>query len=210
MQSAVLQYTLLATSTMILYHELNRNAYDSVWADPVLKNFTDTLNSTYNANTAHIKNATALTSLNNTSISHNGTSYNITITGVKNATVTPPLWEKAEAFYGKQLPRSMAVFVVLGVLSYYWHVGLERVFPTRPRGVEIDYSRMGREKVEKDVGDNEGQEEEVIKRWIAQGKVRRSSVCLISYEVIFVSSSWEREICLLSENEAGFLERNIY
>jgi hypothetical protein len=208
MQSAVLQYMALATFTMILNHELNRNAYDSVWADPVLKNFTDTLNSTYNANTAHIKNATALTSLNNTSISHNDTSYNITITGIKNAT-TPPLWEEAEAFYAKQLPRSIAAFMVLGVLSYYWHVGLERLFPTRPRGVEIDYSRTGMGKGEKDVGDNEGQEEEVIKRWIAQGKVRRSSVSLIFHMGLFSSYENERGR-LLGLNCSTLFGRGIY
>lgn len=67
---------------------------------------------------------------------------------------------------------------MLGTLAYWWHVGLERLFPARERGVEIDYSRVG----EKDAGgENEGQEEEVIKRWIARGKVRRSSVSLASF-----------------------------
>ena len=78
------------------------------------------------------------------------------------------------------MPKGVLGFLVLGVLGYYWHVALERGFPTRPMGVEIDYSRTGKrgEKIDGSMGENEGQEEEVIKRWIAQGKVRRSTVCL--------------------------------
>jgi hypothetical protein len=152
LQSTVIQYTVIVTFNMILNHEIGRNAYDSVWEDPVLKNLTTTM-----------KNITA----NGTAL-NNGTSNNSTL-ALGSAV---PLSGDSEGFYFSYLPRNVLVHALLCPLVYYWHIYLERLFPVRPRGVKIAYAK--KEKVEVDV--NEGQEEEVVKRWIAQGKVRRSSV----------------------------------
>lgn len=80
----------------------------------------------------------------------------------------PPLFFVASSI-GCAIAR---LYVPLCLLRHYWHLLLERCFPTRPRGVEIDYT--GKEKA--GIHTDEGQEEEVVKRWIAQGKVRRSSI----------------------------------
>lgn len=101
-----------------------------------------------------------------------------------NNSTQKPFWDTSEPeenFYRATLPKSVLSFLVLGVCSYYWHVGLERAFPARARGVVVSgSSQIGREKGSGD--ENEGREEEVVKRWIARGRVRRSSVslCLLS------------------------------
>lgn len=61
-------------------------------------------------------------------------------------------------------------------LLYYWHIWLERKFPARPRGVDVAYDRTEKVKVDDDL--NEVQEGVVVQKWIAQGKVRRSSLSL--------------------------------
>ena len=152
LQSTVIQYTIIIALNMILNHEIGRNAYDSVWEDPVLKNLTTTMKNV-TANGAALNNSTS----NNSSLALGS---------------TVPLPDDSEGFYLSYFPRNVLVHALLCPLVYYWHIYLERFFPVRPRGVEIDYAK--KEKLEVDV--NEGQEEEVVKRWIAQGKVRRSSV----------------------------------
>ena len=152
LQSSVIQYTVIVALNMILNHEIGRNAYDSVWEDPVLKNLTTTMKN-LPANAPALNNSAS----NNSSLALGSAS---------------PISEDSEGFYLSYLPRTVLVHVLLCPLVYYWHIFLERFFPVRPRGVEIDYAK--KVKVEVDV--NEGQEEEVVKRWIAQGKVRRSSV----------------------------------
>lgn len=145
LQSAVIQSTILIALSMIISNEISRHAYDTIWDDPVFKNFT-----------------TAFSNITANSTSSNTTSA----TGKANLT------EANEAFYIKSFPRSVFIYFLLCPLHYYWQIYLERFFPARPRGVEIDYEKENVK--EGDV--NEGQEEEVVKRWIAQGKVRRSSV----------------------------------
>ena len=148
LQSAVVQYTVLVALDMILVHEIGRDAYDAVWEDPVLKNLTATMN-----------NFTP-----NTTVPTNSTS------GMDSAGSSSKI---AESFYLKSLPRHVFVHALLFPLAYYWQVFLERFFPARPRGVKIIYDEKS-EKVE--VDGNEDREEEIVKRWVAQGKVRRSSV----------------------------------
>lgn len=151
MQSTVIQCIILTFLTLIVSHELGRNTFDSVWDDPMFKNLTATFNMT--------------------SVKTNATTPG-------NATVIiptkgdHPLSLQTESFYTKSLWVEIFIYSLLCPLNYYWHIYLERCFPVRPRGVEIDYSKS--EKSGLDV--NEGEEEEVVQRWIAQGKVRRSSI----------------------------------
>jgi hypothetical protein len=60
--------------------------------------------------------------------------------------------------------------LILSALQYWWLIWLERMLPARPRYRDVPYQRN--EKVE----ENEDREEEVVKRWIAQGRVRRASL----------------------------------
>ncbi|KAH8665939.1 hypothetical protein BGZ60DRAFT_410231 [Tricladium varicosporioides] len=151
LQRAGISYITIIAISMVVFHEAGRNAYDHVWEDPVLKNFTTALNRMPINKTA-ADNSTLITLLH---ISDN-------------ATVGTVYKENAEHFYRSYFPRNLFVYGLLFPLSYYWQIYLERFFPARPRSIETN------EKVEFNV--NEGQEEEVVKRWIAQGKIKRASV----------------------------------
>jgi len=71
-----------------------------------------------------------------------------------------PWVENPESFYFLRLPRGVLIYALLFPLSYYWHIYLERLFPTRPRGRQVNYEK--KEKVEVEL--NADQEEEVVKR----------------------------------------------
>jgi hypothetical protein len=131
-----------------------------MWEDTVVKNFT----STFNSHAMHIE--TIMT--NSTYFAPNTASLNNNATfDALSDTCSVP-----ESFYLKYFPREVFIYALLSPLAYYWQIYLERFFPTRSRGVVVDYEK--KEKVEVDV--NEDQEGEVVKRWIAQGRVRGSSV----------------------------------
>lgn len=68
------------------------------------------------------------------------------------------------------LPRQIFICILLFPLAYYWQILLERAFPTRPRRKDIIYSK------EKEITATADQEEQIVKRWIDQGKVQRSSI----------------------------------
>jgi hypothetical protein len=76
--------------------------------------------------------------------------------------------QPVESFYRQLLPRETFIFVVLSVLYYWWHIFLERILPARPKSQSVPS--------EKEVEHSEDHEEEVVKKWVAQGRVRRSSL----------------------------------
>jgi hypothetical protein len=150
LQSVVLYTTILITLKFIISHEIDRQGYSD---DPVWQNFTRTMETALALNGTGLQNSTITIA--------NGTITNGTL--IINGT---------SSVLG-DLPRSVFVYALLVPLQYYWNIGLERFFPARPRGVEVSHQR---EKKEKSFDDNEDRDEEVVKRWIAQGRVRRSSV----------------------------------
>lgn len=76
-------------------------------------------------------------------------------------------------FFKSQFPRDAATIVVGTIFLYHWYLWLERILPTRSRTfATAPPSTSASEKTE---GDEEV-EEEIIKKWIAQGKIKRSSV----------------------------------
>ncbi|KAI0129949.1 hypothetical protein BJ170DRAFT_681430 [Xylariales sp. AK1849] len=161
LQSAVVQTTLFIALNYIVTHEIDRNAYNSVWDDEVFSNYTNVL---FNRTQVAMGNATA-------SSAYNGTDTNNLNSTWLNATSPAATSPEESSFYFKTLPRNLLVYALLVPLSYYWHIFLERFFPARPRGVEVHHDKQ-----EKVVDVHEDHEEEVVKRWIAQGKVRRSSL----------------------------------
>ncbi|KAK5122330.1 hypothetical protein LTR85_004241 [Meristemomyces frigidus] len=78
-------------------------------------------------------------------------------------------------FYLKHLPRGTLAAVPLVVLAYKWQCWLERTFPGRPRG-KPDLFKQAGEKKELAISDDEQLEEEIMRKLIAKGKVRRSSI----------------------------------
>lgn len=97
----------------------------------------------------------ANTTVNGTLLS-NSTSFNDTIS------------EDHRTFYRKTLPRDILFTTIISPLYYYWHIWLERTFPARPRPAPTS------EKAE--FPDETSHEEDVIQKWIAQGKIRRASL----------------------------------
>ena len=60
--------------------------------------------------------------------------------------------------------------LLLSALQYWWLIWLERMLPARPRYRDLVVRHE--EKVE----ESEDREEEVVKKWIAQGRVHRASL----------------------------------
>ncbi|KAK4541401.1 hypothetical protein LTR36_008002 [Oleoguttula mirabilis] len=78
-------------------------------------------------------------------------------------------------FYLKELPPDLLVCAPLTLLAYKWQCWLERTFPGRPRGNQNAIKQAG-EKEEIAFSDDEQLEEEIMRKLIAKGKVRRSSI----------------------------------
>lgn len=100
-------------------------------------------------------------SLDHTTGLNNKTAINGTLSATKNP---------VESFYGWKFPREVSIFLVTSALHYWWLIWLERMLPARPRYRHVPY--QGEEKVE----ESEDREEEVVKKWIAQGRVHRASL----------------------------------
>ena len=63
----------------------------------------------------------------------------------------------------------LIIVVVMNVILYQWNIWLERSFPTRSRTFAFEKAT---EKTEMD----EQVEEEIIQKWLARGKIKRTSV----------------------------------
>ncbi|KAF2033122.1 hypothetical protein EK21DRAFT_59322 [Setomelanomma holmii] len=170
MRTAVLQATIIFTISQILGHHLSENMFDEVWKDEVFLNMTSVLNQTTpyaSANstsrrlTIESGTTTNTTSLNRALTINNATSINATTTNTSSS---------SQSIYSWKLPREVAIMVVISALQYYWFIWLEKMLPARPRRKDVPYQRH--EKIE----ESEGREEEIVKRWIAQGRVKRASL----------------------------------
>ena len=83
----------------------------------------------------------------------------------------PPRSVTTSSFYLYGVPRNLVFDIIVHVLNYDWQIWLERTFPARPKG-----SKAASKYVKDKTGENEDVEEEIVKKWIAQGKVRRASI----------------------------------
>lgn len=129
-------------------------------------------------------------------------------------TVVPKEFQEAEgynesetSFTPKRLTRWFVVAFFHSLLRYQWHIWLERALPTRPRG-NLEAAQKANVTVELD----EDKEEEVVKRWIAQGRVRRASVswCNIILKWILLMLLGNFTACVLdSFVESAFDLRSI-
>ena len=77
----------------------------------------------------------------------------------------------AKSFYFDKLPRNLAIQLVLSLANYQWQCLLERYLPTRPQG--NSFTAQEKAKV---TDDDDMMEDEVMKRLIAKGRVRRASI----------------------------------
>lgn len=155
---AVAQTICLAAIGWVISHHLLNKVYDHASQHHLWKDFMDVMEG--------IENSTSMGALNETISASNSTS---------NSTSDDfSLYESNEKFYWETLPRDLFFLAVVAPIYYYWHIWLERTFPARPRPV-IMPSRSEKENF-LDETDSVTQEEEVIQKWIAQGKIRRASL----------------------------------
>ncbi|KAI1337509.1 hypothetical protein F5Y15DRAFT_156579 [Xylariaceae sp. FL0016] len=82
-------------------------------------------------------------------------------------------------------PVSLAIFLLLAPLDYHWNMYLERLLPTRRRAALPPPEHREKFAVGNG-GDDESREEEIVRKWIAQGKVRRASVSWLNTFVKWV------------------------
>jgi hypothetical protein len=75
-----------------------------------------------------------------------------------------------QSFYCGTSPNEVVVFLVVTAIQYWWFLALEKMLPARPSRFQ-DAVRS-----EKVLEGGEDREEEVMKRWIAQGRLRRTSL----------------------------------
>lgn len=70
--------------------------------------------------------------------------------------------------------RTFITQVLLGPLLYTWHIWLERLFPSRRSARQSDGAYQVSK--EKEVDDDDTREEQVIQKWLRQGKIHRASL----------------------------------
>ena len=81
--------------------------------------------------------------------------------------------KETDDFYTSLLRTEVVVILVLAILKSYWNVWLERLLPARPRSSTAVSSRSS-EKV--DGQEDDAREEEIIRKWVKAGRVRRASL----------------------------------
>jgi hypothetical protein len=82
--------------------------------------------------------------------------------------------ESAKRFYTYILPCEVLLFAFLSALNYWWLLWLDHILPARTRTWEVPIA--AKERAFDKIEDPEDREEEVVKKWIAQGRVQRSSL----------------------------------
>ncbi|RYO36438.1 hypothetical protein AA0111_g2859 [Alternaria arborescens] len=181
MRNVVLQATAICTVSLLYTHYVSENMFDAVIHDETFSHLAGMLDNATAAEQAHnarlekmqksvIPKDEADNYVMRTVNETNGTTWSYFVP--KNQTELIPNTKNAtkESFYGRELPREVLIVFILVILQYWWFVGLEKILPARPRRRDVTY--QGKEKVE----ESEDREEEVVKKWIAQGRVNRASL----------------------------------
>jgi len=165
MLPAVLQTVAISTCALIVSHHLLINAIHDAGSSELWQNITSALESTANASVQARINGTA-----NNQTSMNGTLFNNA--GANNtAKDIFGLDGSSESFYWRSLPRETFLLFIICPLYYHWNLWLERLLPGRARVTAL---MPAGEK--SGAGEGDDREEEIVQRWIAQGKVRRASL----------------------------------
>jgi hypothetical protein len=181
MRNVVLQATAICTISLLYTHYVSENMFDAVIHDETFSHLAGMFDNATAAEQAHnarlekmqksvIPKDEADNYVMRTVNETNGTTWSYFVP--KNQTELIPNTKNAtkESFYGRELPREVLIVFILVILQYWWFVGLEKILPARPRRRDVTY--QGKEKME----ESEDREEEVVKKWIAQGRVNRASL----------------------------------
>lgn len=162
-----LQYVVLTTTILLALREITDRDItfsESVWDDPVFKNWTTTIGSTEGIG-GGFKNTTVIAANGTLIDSRNST-------GSWASDSEPP----KKSYYFHTLPKSLLVYVLLIPLQQYWNILLERWLPGRPpKRLPPPPPRVEKAAMVFDE-DNVDFEQQIVGRWIAQGKIQRSSL----------------------------------
>ena len=165
MLPAVLQTVALSACALVVSHHLLSNAIYNASSSELWQNITTTIEGAANASAQARLNATA-----NNQTSNNGTIFNETAANNTAKDIFTAVG-KSESFYLSSLPRELFLLILVSPLYYHWHIWLEKCLPARPRVTSL---MLAGEK--QSLGEGDSHEEEIVQRWIAQGKVRRASL----------------------------------
>jgi hypothetical protein len=156
MVPAVLQTVALSACASIVSYHLLSNAFHTASSSELWQNVTSAFE--------HAVNVSA--QANNQTLDHG------TLTAT-NGTADGSFGSDGsnESFYWSTLPRELFLLIVVSPLYYWWHIWLEKLLPGRPSVTALmpDGEKSG-------FGEGDDREEEIVQRWIAQGKVRRASL----------------------------------
>lgn len=174
MISAVLQTICLITCSLVAHHILWISAGDKFANIDLYHNYTEALKAADNAAEANNQTLRIEAGAVNMTFSSNSQDNGTSSSGPSKFHIDDlqdVLNPDHEFSFWKTLPRHVFVYTVITILGYYWQIGLERAFPARPRPSALKVlSDEGK------LGDDESREEEIVKKWINQGKVRRASL----------------------------------
>jgi hypothetical protein len=158
---AVLQTITLSACALVVSHHLISNAFHNASNSELWQNITSAVNATAQAELNRTSNDQILK--NSTDLSGpaaiNTTDTNFYPNG------------NSESFYWSIFPRELFLLIIISPLYYHWQIWLERLLPGRPR---VRAMMAAREKP--GAGEDENREEEIVQRWIAEGRVRRASL----------------------------------
>lgn len=168
----VVQSTVFQIIGAIASYHLSTGAYDGLWEDPVFRDWWSAIGNQTSPGQSATTAADITTSANNDTAM---ALFHTTSTSSSRSSYTIPETDP-EFLDGWLVPKQILSTLLTSALLYLRAVALERAFLTRPRGVEGGGdANPKREKVVV-VELSEEHEEEVVKRWIARGRVRRASV----------------------------------
>jgi hypothetical protein len=166
MVPAVLQTVILSACALVVSHHLLSNAINNASNNELWQNITTTFENAANASAqASFKGKANNQTFSNHSTTFNETAFNNSMKGFFSSD------SDSESFYLKTLPRELFLLILLSPLYYYWQIWLERFLPGRS---SVTALMPAGEKSE--VGEGDSREEEIVQKWIAQGKVRRASL----------------------------------
>jgi hypothetical protein len=168
MRTAVFQALVIQACSLIFNHHMRGSTFDKMMEN---EGFGAMWNATEKASDRMRTNPPIKTTRGRQTLDA-GPIANIT-TSLNQTTVSSGMYGAilpAEPFYTHILPKELVVHLVIFALQYWWHIGLERILPSRPRSKEVPPQK------ENKVEMSEDREEEVVQKWIAQGKVQRASL----------------------------------
>lgn len=190
MQNAVLQAVVLHVANMIVFHHLWSSTEEYFTHNELFYQLGNA--SEFANNATNSANLAKLANLNGTNlpVAVNATSLSNSTAAVNGTSTTSDKSE--ESFYKSEFPRNIVIVIVITILEYYWQIWLERILPARARPSTVVPEKISTE-------DDDGREEEVVKKWIAQGKIRRASLnwCNTAIKWILDITIWQMcTICI--------------